>query len=245
MREKQREIQSRFEEDSTAIQGGGITEYWELFKEVIQRIMNELLGTTTVEGRRKKKTTIWWNHEVWQAIRNKQESFHLWMKERTVERRREYEIYRNIAILVERDAQNEMWKRFGEELEFDFENTRKLLYSMAKKYRSRDTPANRISIKNKEGEILTHPEDIQNRWIEYFGELYNVGAAVEDVEENIIDMEIAQEFPITLQEVKSALKSMKNNKSPGPDNIAIEVKAGGEKMTSVECEREGKEKYLR
>ena len=97
---KKQEIQTRFEEDRRLIQGDDVIEFWEPFKEVVQKIEREVVGVKIMGGRR-KKTTMWWNDEVKEAIRNKQESFRLWMKERTPERRRAYGIYRNIVNLCQ------------------------------------------------------------------------------------------------------------------------------------------------
>ena len=59
------------------------------------------------------------------------------MKIRTQETRREYEEKMKISNKEIKLAKEEMWKRLGRDLEIDFENTRKLLFSLAKKYRRR------------------------------------------------------------------------------------------------------------
>ena len=59
-------------------------------------------------------------------------------------------------------------------------------------------------------------------------------AIQEENNDHNINVDISEDCLITIEEVKSSLKSMKNNKSQGPDDIAAEViKACGEKM--IEC----------
>jgi hypothetical protein len=68
-------------------------------------------------------------------------------------------------------------------------------------------------LKNKEGNVITDKEEIMKRWSEYIKELYQD-------EREAIDLEDNQESPCILtKEVEEAIKSMKNDKTPGPDGV--------------------------
>ena len=67
-------------------------------------------------------------------------------------------------------------------------------------------------MKSKNGELLTQPERITERWIEYFSELLNVQGS----EDECRDVEIlkdgtdnTEDILITMDEVKSAVSQMK------------------------------------
>ena len=73
-------------------------------------------------------------------------------------------------------------------------------------------------IKSKDGTMLMEREEVLNRWSEYVEDLFkdNRGAKPE-IKKNL-------EGPCILkEEVKAALKKMKNGKATGPDNIPIEI----------------------
>ncbi|XP_068250251.1 uncharacterized protein [Palaemon carinicauda] len=84
-------------------------------------------------------------------------------------------------------------------------------------------------IKDKDGEILTRDEDVMKRWEQYFKELLNIPDQVNPLnEETYYGPELELEPP-TRVETNKAFKSLKNNKSPGNDNIPAELwKYGGE-----------------
>ena len=91
----------------------------------------------------------------------------------------------------------------------DLAGTKKLLYSIAKNYRKGNTERTH-GIKDEEGEnLLIEPSEIEERWKQYFTNLLNVPENIEDNEETVDDSIIAAE------EVKSAIKNMKNRKAPG------------------------------
>ena len=48
-----------------------------------------------------------------------------------------------------------------------------MLYGVARSYRK--SKAKQYNIKDKDGNVLTEQEDIDNRWREYFDELLNAG----------------------------------------------------------------------
>ena len=89
------------------------------------------------------------------------------MRSRSVEDRFEYTIASNEAQRIKRKAKEESWKSIGEELEKDLHGTRKLVYSLAKKYRDNRGEISH-AIKNKNGTLLTDNEEIADRWKEYF-----------------------------------------------------------------------------
>ena len=66
---------------------------------------------------------------------------------------RDYEEKRKTVNQMRRRAKRDMWNKIGEDLEDDYEGTKKLMYSMAKRYRgfTRDKVK---AIKNPDGNVL-------------------------------------------------------------------------------------------
>lgn len=131
-----------------------------------------------------------------------------------------------------RNLENEWWTRKGKEIQtyadshdmHNFYDAVKRLYG----------PRNRTftPVKTSDGAtLLTDQKQIVNRWSEHFKELLN--------QANPIDETVLQEFearPImndldqapSFYELMRAVKSLKDNKSPGPDSIPAEIlKQGG------------------
>ena len=227
-------MKARLQEEVSQIAENDPETMWQDFQNRITNVEKEILGEKTM-GRGKKKKTAWWVPELQEAVRNKQKAFRLWMKERTPERRRDYVTERDAVNRLRRKAQENMWERIGNDLAEDHTGNKKLLYTMAKRYRGKGGEQVK-TIKDPNGASLSDPRAINKRWNEYFADLLNVNNVNEELEQNqtTITATTATEDTtqeITLEELKNALKSIKNNKSPGPDEIPIEViKSAGHEM---------------
>jgi len=81
-------------------------------------------------------------------------------------------------------------------------------------------------VKDQDGKLLTtKEEEIRHRWQEHFDNVLNrtdpvAPAVVDDRQQNGIDV---SDECITLQEIKQALKNMKNGKAAGMDSITTEL----------------------
>jgi hypothetical protein len=88
--------------------------------------------------------------------------------------------------------------------------------------------------RKKNGELVCDQRGILDRWKEHFDELLNEGAEELGTvsRRQLYDEEDGKELSEPcLEEVKSAISSLKNNKSPGDDSLAAELfKAGGEHL---------------
>ena len=83
-------------------------------------------------------------------------------------------------------------------------------------------------IKDKKGTVLTENEKILDRWREYCSEMYSAPQNA-DVSESFTE-EMEKEPEPMLEEIRAALKQIGNGKSPGCDDVPIElVKEGKEK----------------
>ncbi|XP_071484609.1 uncharacterized protein [Diadema antillarum] len=75
-------------------------------------------------------------------------------------------------------------------------------------------------VKSKQGELLSAPEDIKDRWVEHFDELLNQPTNVDwEILNEVDQLPTIDEFddPISMDELETALKNTKLRKSPGPD----------------------------
>jgi hypothetical protein len=85
--------------------------------------------------------------------------------------------------------------------------------------------------RNKEGYLIGNKEGIKNRWKEYFQDLLSQSPVQEtdntEIQNTATQTEEEVEPP-TLEEVRIAVHSLKNNKAPGVDRIPAEIyKIGG------------------
>ena len=89
-----------------------------------------------------------------------------------------------------------------------------------RKKRSEDVSQTRC-IKDKDGEVLLDDAKVKERWKECFEELLNVenDRIQRDVQQRVL-RDIRN---ISEEEVRDAIRKMKNNKAVGPDNIPIEA----------------------
>ena len=74
----------------------------------------------------------------------------------------------------------------------------------------------KLGVQNKDGELLTEPEQIIDRWIEYIGDLY------EDEITNTLNHR-KEKATILYKEIRDIIEKIPKNKATGCDQIPIEL----------------------
>ena len=98
---------------------------------------------------------------------------------------------------------------------------------------------NKVPIKDKYGKVLSSEEEQNHRWIEHFREVLNQPDPPSFL--NFDSYGVMQPLEVNtgeirITEVLKAIKTLKNNKAPGIDNITPEVlKHGGPGMAQELC----------
>ncbi|KAK3541761.1 hypothetical protein QTP86_003520 [Hemibagrus guttatus] len=193
---------------------------WETTAEVIRETGRKVLGVSS--GRRKEdKETWWWNEEVQDSIQRKRLAKKKWDMDRTEENRQEY---KELQSRVKREVSKAKQKAYDElYTRLDTREGQKDLYRLA---RQRDRDGKDVQqvrvIKDRDGRVLTSEESVQRRWKEYFEEMMNEENEREKRVEGVNSVEQKVD-KIRKDEVRKALKRMKNGKAVGPDNIPVEV----------------------
>jgi len=194
-------------------------------QEKVVEAAGEELGYRYVGGT-KKRHTKWWNDEVERAIKMKTTKMRSWLKRRTVQSRHEYVEARNRAEIVKRKAKKEAAKKIAEELKEDVGGSRKKIFRITRTYKTKKKER-QSNIKDREGETLIEMEEINRRWSQYFEELLNGEGAEEEEDEREEEVEEVgaerEEDEITVEELETSMKGMKNDKAPGEDGLVVEL----------------------
>jgi hypothetical protein len=133
--------------------------------------------------------------------------------------------YKDKDIQVKRSARSDKQRQCEELIEKAEEaacnNDIKTLYDTQKKLSGETKNYN--PIKDKNGKLITNMQEQIKRWMEFFRDTFSCEPSNEniDAENNIkelIDMKL-----MSTQDIRKAIKNMKNGKAPGPDNITAEL----------------------
>ncbi|KAK3535805.1 hypothetical protein QTP70_021117, partial [Hemibagrus guttatus] len=141
--------------------------------------------------------------------------------DRTGENRQEY---KESQCRVKREMSKAKQKAYDKlYTRLDTREGEKDLYRLA---RQRDRDVKDVQqvrvIKDKDGRVITSEESVQRRWKEYFEELMNEENEREKRVEGVNSVEQKVD-KIRKDEVRKALKRMKNGKAVCPDDIPVEV----------------------
>jgi hypothetical protein len=124
-------------------------------------------------------------------------------------------------------------RKCTEAQEAERKNDTRALYGIVREI-TNDRRIISVPIKSKDGKLLLTEEEQNNRWKEHFKLILNQPEPTLDLNLNI-DEEVIQELEvnmsgITIEETKQAIRSLKNNKAPGMDDISTELLKHGEKV---------------
>jgi Reverse transcriptase (RNA-dependent DNA polymerase)/Endonuclease-reverse transcriptase len=241
---KERKFASKFEhlieekciEKMENMENSTLEELWKIFKNIILDTAKEVCGTCKTNNHRKQ--TAWWTEEIKQEIKIKKRKWNLYLNSNTALNHQIYKEQNKTVKKLVREAKEESWKEFGTKLEYDSRGNQKLFYRALKTLRS-DKRTETTAIKDADGGILTGDKDIMNRWREHFQGLLDTGEMTEQKnigreEDDIDSIKNDKEDNITYEELKEAIKRLKNGKAPGEDKITTEMaKNMGEKGTCM------------
>ena len=195
-------IQNRYEVLSNITE---VEELWLKMKESLKEVMEEHIPKKDTKVHKK-----WMNSQILDLMEERRK-----LKNDEAE----YKIL-NKKIRRECNAAKEEWiNRQCQEIEQNQCKDSKYIHTKINEVSGRNIKCNNPGcIKSKDGTMLMEKEEILNRWSEYVEDLFSDNRGTKpEIKKKI-------EGPCILkEEVKAALKKMKNGKASGPDNIPTEI----------------------
>ena len=183
----------------------------ELWTEVCDTVQET--GIKTIPKKNKHKKAKWLSEEALQIA----------VKRKEVQGKRERERYTHLNVEVQRTARRDKKAFLSHQCnEIAENNTMGKTRDFFKKIRDTEGTfhAKMGSVKDRNGRNLTEAEDIQKRWQEYTGELYQKNLHYPDNHNGVITH---LEPDILECEVKWALGSITSNKASGGEGVPVDI----------------------
>ncbi|GFR70600.1 hypothetical protein ElyMa_002076500, partial [Elysia marginata] len=134
------------------------------------------------------------------------------------------EIDRDVKKMIRRDKQKRLEDMATLAEDAACKGDHGTLYKITKQVCGRFRNSTEAPTRNKEGQLLTSEFEKEARWTEHFHEILNRQAPETEpiIPEAEEDLDVVTTVP-TRQEIIRAIKSLKNNKAPGPDGLNAEL----------------------
>ena len=210
-------LQNRFEA-LTPSEDDTVEDSWDEIKTVFNEVSKETLGF------KKNEQQPWISQNTINLMNERQI-----MRNRVLDKENEADkaSYNRLSKAIKKSAQRDK-RSYTEDLATRAENAArqnrmKEVYDITRKLTGKFNKSS-SHIRDKQGNLLKTDEDTLNRWSEHFNDVLNVPSP--DIEADIPPAEDTLDIltePPSLEEIKIALKTLKNNKAAGPDNIPAEV----------------------
>lgn len=204
-----------------------IDEKWKRLKDTVIQI-----AESVVQTKQRKKIKPWFNELSRKGVQDRNDARMKAIQTPTPDNIRYYEIKRKEVNKILRREKRRAEKMRIEEIE-KYRGNPKEFYKYCKTFKMGYIP-NTQFVEDEEGEIITSPEKIAEKYKEYFEKLLN-NSTVSNEEinkENILHYTVEPEVRTpNWDEIQSAINTLKNNKAPGDDKINAELwKAGGREL---------------
>ena len=188
--------------------------------------MQEVCGATKGNNQKRFNETWWFNEEVRYAIKTKKEAYRKWQKSLADEDKENYRISRQEAKRVVAIAKNvalqEIWSGKSNQ-----EKLQKMFRLAKNRKKEKRDITGAACVRDEDGQMLVDSKKVCYRWETYFKELLNEKSGTTNID-NIPKIEGPIQA-ITEDEVKEAVKSLKNKKAPGPTGLSADIiKAAGQ-----------------
>ncbi|KAL9983948.1 hypothetical protein ACROYT_G006197 [Oculina patagonica] len=235
-REFRLRLQNRFEllaELEAQEEETGMEDIWQSVKNIYMETGREILGYSS------KKRKEWISDDTWSLVEERKE-----LKKRMLNNTQNtpaedlQQQYRAKDKAVKKsarqDKRNYIENKAGEAEEAAKVNDSRKLYNITRSL-SGKTHQSSTTIKDRNGDVLTTIEDQLKRWAEHFSKTLNRDDPRNPprLETNVPDLDLNSDA-ISRDEIRQAIKLLKNNKAPGYDDIPAELlKADIETATEV------------
>ena len=156
---------------------GGVEEEWELFRETVMRCAAEVCGMRKVGGTRKKGSE-WWDEEVKLKVEEKRRAFNEWQRARNDQKWENYKIKKREAKRSVRESKRRANFSWGRRLTGNFADNKKMFWKEVKQQRKEGGKREEM-VKDRNGQLLTKEEEVNQRWAEHFEELLNFNNGTE------------------------------------------------------------------
>ena len=222
LKEKSKELGERIEENLKENEGSSIEERWKGLKEAIIKSANDIIGIEESAPARKP----WITEEMIMEMEERRK----WKHQSTEEAKKEYRRLNNKLRRTTEEAREKWWEEQCREIEeLQQKGMDSMVYNKVKNL-SRKNGIGGIEIRDKQGKMLSEIGEVKNRWKEYIEELYkdeNANGTEEEgrmeIEEQIGEAKEDIGPELLEEEVRTAIKELKNDKTEGYDDIPAEM----------------------
>ena len=219
-------LHNRFEA-LTPTEDDTVEDSWAEIKTVFNEVSKEVLGF------KKNEQQPWISQNTINLMNERQV-----MRNRVLDKENEADkaSYKRLSKAIKKSAQRDK-RIYTEELAIKAENAArqnrmKDVYDVTRKLTGKFNKSS-SHIRDNHGNLLKTDEDTLNRWAEHYNDILNVPSpqTEADIPPSEDTLDILTEPP-SLEEIKLALKTLKNNKAAGPDNIPAEVLKADTEITA-------------